>query len=116
MLRLVHAVAFLWSVSTASSFGVIPSNKQSSNPLAFVRRGGQQNPTSSSPLSAAVTSDLVTQENLQVLSVRGRQSIQSLLEHDTDGAQAHVYGSWPAPGTDDEGKQKLAEQVGTAEL
>jgi hypothetical protein len=103
MLRFVQAVAFLWSWSTASSFGV-------ARPKAFVR-GGQQH-----PLSAAVISDVVTEENLQVLSERGRRSLLNLVEHDTDGAQAHVYGSWPAAGVDDEGKKRLAEQVGTCSL
>jgi hypothetical protein len=100
MLRFVQTVAFLWSWSTASSFGVAPGK-------AFVR-GGQQR-----PLSAAVISDLVTEENLQVLSERGRRSLLNLVENDTDGSQSHVYGSWPAAGVDDEGKKRLAEQVGT---
>jgi hypothetical protein len=101
MLRFFQAVAFLWSWSTASSFGVAP-------PKAFVIRGGQQH-----PLSAAVISDQVTEGNLQMLSERGRRSLLNLVEYDTDGAQTHVYGSWPAAGVDDEGKKRLAEQVGT---
>ena len=32
-----------------------------------------------------------------------------------DGSQSHVYGEWPEPGTDDDGKIKLAEQVGIHE-
>ena len=104
MLRLIQAITILWSWSTASSFGVVPLR-------AFVARGGQQQHQHQQSLSAAVTSDLVTEENLQVLSERGRTSLLNLIEHDTDGAQTHVYGNWPAAGVDDEGKKRLAEQV-----
>lgn len=47
-----------------------------------------------------------------MLSDRGRAALLRLMEHDARvGAQPHVYGNWPAPGTDDGGKRRLAEQV-----
>lgn len=113
------AVGVLLSLSTASSFGVQrqPAVTRHSNNLAFSRvpnalvvgRGGTKTPPSS--LSASVSSDLVTEENLKVLSDRGRKAVQNLLAYDADGSQAHVYGGWPDAGVDDNGKQKLAEQV-----
>lgn len=117
-MRFAAAVGFLWSLSTASSFGVHrqPRVARHHNNLAFSRvpnalvvgRGGQQQPSS---LSATVSSGMVTDENLQVLSERGRKALENLLAHDTDGSQAHVYGGWPDAGVEDDGKQKLAEQV-----
>ena len=64
--------------------------------------------------TAAVGSDVVSEENLALLSERGRAAVERLVEHDasTDSsAQSHVYGDWPPPGTDDDGKKRLAEQV-----
>lgn len=58
------------------------------------------------------TTAVVSVENLALLSDRGRQAVENLVQHDAaDGAQQHVYGNWPPPGTDDEGKKRLAEQV-----
>ena len=117
-MRFGAAVGFLWSLSTASSFGVHrqPGVTRYNNNPAFSRvpsalvvgRGGRQQPSS---LSATVSSGLVTDENLKVLSERGRKALENLLAHDADGSQAHVYGGWPDAGLEDEGKQKLAEQV-----
>jgi hypothetical protein len=102
-MRFVAAVGVLLSLSTAASFGVQrqPGVTRRNNNLAFSRlpnalvigRGGQQPPSS---LSATVSSGAITEENLKVLSARGRKA---------------VYGGWPDAGVDDEGKQKLAEQV-----
>ena len=39
--------------------------------------------------------------------------ILSLVEHDVDGFQSHVYADWPEAGTADEDKKRLAEQVRT---
>jgi len=140
-MRFVKAVAFLWSVSSASSFGIqrqsgstattsTGSSRHNDNPLAFATkhrhngaatatgrlpwilesRGGHR--TGETALSASVTSELaVSEENLKALSERGRKAVMNLLEYDTEGSQAHVYGSWPDAGVDDEGKKRLAEQV-----
>ena len=117
-MKFTTAVGLLWSVSTAASFAVHrqPALARRNNKLAFssvpnalvVGRGGDQSKT---VLSATVSSGMVTEENLKVLSERGRKAVENLLAHDTDGAQAHVYGGWPEVGVEDEGKQKLAEQV-----
>lgn len=53
----------------------------------------------------------VTDENLKLLSERGRKAIQTLMEFDQDGSQTHVYGGWPEAGTEDDGKKRLADQV-----
>lgn len=37
--------------------------------------------------------------------------ILSLVEHDVDGFQSHVYADWPEAGTADEEKKRLAEQL-----
>lgn len=50
--------------------------------------------------------------NWELLSARGQAALARLIQADEGiGAQAHVYGDWPAAGTDDDGKQRLAEQV-----
>jgi len=55
---------------------------------------------------------MVSTENLELLSDRGRQALETLVEHDIDGAQQHVYANWPPAGIEDDGKKYLAEQVG----
>lgn len=131
MVKFVKATALLVSLSTAASFGVqSPSSLttpasatscQFSSPatVTFSRRtflprtlvrGGSIGKSSSS-LRASATSDTIAEGNLKILSDRGRKAIQNLIEHDNDGAQTHVYGNWPEPGTDDDGKKKLADQV-----
>jgi len=55
----------------------------------------------------------VSEENLKLLSERGRKAVENLMKFDSShgSAQTHVYGDWPAAGTDDAHKQRLAEQV-----
>ena len=130
-MRFIEAAAFLWSLSTAASFGIqrqpgASRHHQSNSQLAFtpghtsnglpfvIHRGGQsssKSKDSSSALAASVVSDTVTEENLAVLSERGRQAVQNLVDYDKEGSQAHVYGGWPEAGVEDEGKKKLADQV-----
>ena len=51
--------------------------------------------------------------NWELLSARGQAALARLIAADEGkGAQAHVYSDWPAAGTEDEGKKRLAEQVG----
>jgi len=50
--------------------------------------------------------------NLEVLSDRGREAVQKLIDFDQDGSQEHVYGGWPDVGTQDDDKRRLGEQVG----
>jgi hypothetical protein len=63
--------------------------------------------------SISTVEDFISTDNLALLSERGRTAIERLIQHDIEheGAQMHVYSKWPEPGTDDEGKRKLAEQV-----
>jgi hypothetical protein len=111
------AVAWLLLNASASSFGTQSASSlasrtkttfvpRSATSLSFVRGGG----TSSTALSAAVA-EATSAANLEVLSERGRLAVLKLIESDVDGSQRHVYGNWPEPGTQDEDKQRLAEQV-----
>ncbi|KAL3943863.1 MAG: hypothetical protein SGBAC_002065 [Bacillariaceae sp.] len=54
---------------------------------------------------------MVSTENLEVLSERGRAAVQSLIDDDVNSSQSHVYGDWPEPGTQDEDKKRLSEQL-----
>jgi hypothetical protein len=134
-MRLAIAVSFLLLWSTASSFGTPAKNQSdrsswrattrlshssllgftSSRPFAsFGLRGGGTPSTLTSALhlsSSSTSSDRLTDENLALLSPRGRNALERLVEYDTDGAQQHVYGHWPPPGLHDSDKQRLAEQV-----
>lgn len=51
---------------------------------------------------------MVSTDNLNLLSERGRNICKKLQE---DESQSHVFGGWPPPGTDDDNKIRLAEQV-----
>jgi hypothetical protein len=48
-------------------------------------------------------------DNLALLSKRGRRNAIQLLQQDE--AQQHVVANWPPPGTQDDGKIRLAQQV-----
>jgi hypothetical protein len=51
-------------------------------------------------------------ENYQLLSDRGKIAIQNLIRYDSEYQdQVHLYQNWPSPGTDDENKIRLCEQV-----
>ena len=62
-------------------------------------------------LSASLQTTAVAPENLSLLTERGRQALERLVAYDEDGSQQHVYADWPAAGTQDAEKQRLAEQV-----
>jgi hypothetical protein len=67
--------------------------------------------------SQIAPSEMVSVENLSLLSDRGRGAVQRLVEYDADRSdQAHVYGNWPPPGIDDNNKRRLAEQVRSCDL
>jgi len=123
------------SSSSTSSFArhVLPNNRYPDtrtnqprrcflHPRGGGRSGSSRLPSTASSSSAAsadvssASASAVSEENLAVLSDRGRSAIERLVEYDTNaegggGAQRHVYGDWPPPGTDDEGKRRLADQV-----
>lgn len=88
------------TLSTSSCRGVLPS---------FVARGGGRPTTHLAASTAAAPA--VSSENLALLSERGRQTLESLMQADPEGHQAHVYSDWPAPGVDDENKKRLADQL-----
>jgi hypothetical protein len=102
----VASVGWLFlQLSTASSFGTHSPFGLSS----FSSSRGS--PLEAAPTSVATTA-IVSAENLALLTPRGRQAIENLIQFDqSDGAQLHVYANWPEAGTEDEGKQRLAEQV-----
>jgi UDP-sugar pyrophosphorylase len=93
-MKLVLAVLLL---NTASSFGT--------KPFGGFRGGSHLQATS------ATSSAVISSENLALLSERGRAALENLIQCDVDGAQQHVYGDWPSPGTDDDGKKRLGEQL-----
>ena len=97
------------SSSSSSSVSRIPFISGGATTSTFgtrLKSSVDSTATTSSAVPAAVTS-----ENLELLSERGRKVILSLIEHDVDGFQKHVYGDWPESGIEDEGKKLLAEQV-----
>lgn len=50
--------------------------------------------------------------NLELLSARGKAALDHLKAYDKDlREQTHVYENWPPPGTSDEEKIALCEQV-----
>jgi len=116
-MRLSCAAGLLLLLTTASAFGTVQPNyhslavssrahSTSTCSPAFVRGGSNK---SSSQLHASTLDDtVVSTENLSLLSERGQRAIKIL---ESDEAQRHVVADWPAPGTDDEGKIRLAEQV-----
>jgi hypothetical protein len=81
--------------------------------------------TTTTTSTTTTISDGVSVENFALLSSRGRAAIQRLIQYDQNSssddnsssngqqqpAQTHVYGAWPPPGIDDDGKRRLAEQV-----
>mmetsp|Transcript_5001 Transcript_5001/g.7584 ORF Transcript_5001/g.7584 Transcript_5001/m.7584 type:complete len:706 (+) Transcript_5001:201-2318(+) len=130
-MKLATAATALLLWSSASAFGIAESGKINSSVnsgtfhkqhhQAFLTknqststniwkntRGGAS--SSSSLNSAAVSSSAVSTANLDLLSERGRTSIEKLIAND-DGSQAHVYSDWPEAGVQDEGKISLAEQL-----
>jgi hypothetical protein len=100
---------------SVSSFGR-SSFTTSYKRLPFISGGSHS--SESKLLSSVGTSSAsevgVSSGNLELLSERGRKAILRLIEEDTDGAQRHVYGDWPEPGHEDEGKIQLADQVRTS--
>lgn len=112
-MRVICAAGLLILSTTASAFGTVQPNFSvskahvSHRSPAFVRGG-----TSSSPPSQLQASTLdetiVSTENLSLLSERGQRVIRML---QNDEAQRHVVADWPPPGTEDENKIRLAEQV-----
>jgi len=98
------------------------SAAQGKSSIAFLSasvtaRGGARAPTSISATAEGTTMEAkvaehISQDNWDLLSERGQTSLANLIKSDADvGAQTHVYANWPEIGTDDEGKQQLADQV-----
>lgn len=111
------AMAFASSPSSSSSssnrrfvWGCRPSRETASALTNTAAAGGADAATTTTTTADAPMA--VSPENMALLSERGRLALQSLVQYDADtGAQAHVYGSWPEAGTDDDHKRRLAEQV-----
>jgi len=58
--------------------------------------------------------DVVSKENLALLSERGRLSLLRFIQNDNElfqQANLHVYSGWPEAGIEDEGKVRLTEQM-----
>ena len=100
-MSLLHSLLLLtiWLPHSSTAFA---NNK----PWGVLGRSSTARSASTSTTTSVVSA--VSDENLALLSARGRKVIQAL--QDFPG-QAHVLADWPAPGTEDEGKRRLAEQV-----
>ena len=113
--------------------------QHSTNPFLLQRthRGGSQDPTALSMTIDATSTTTTTdddavlqsmeraglsRENYQLLSERGQVAIRNLIQYDDNSSmmgvgndhhphQNHVYQNWPPPGTQDEDKIRLTEQV-----
>lgn len=115
-LLLLNASASSFAANSPKNIhrGSSSSSSSSVSRIPFVS-GGAATSTFGTRLNSSVDSATpaaaVTSENLELLSERGRKTILSLIEHDVDGIQKHVYGDWPESGIEDEGKKLLAEQV-----
>ena len=119
----LSTVFWLLLNTSASSFGTkSPSSSLRSLPFtatttaktAFLtQRGGGDDKFAlkASEVETASSGSKLSDANLDLLSERGKQAVLNLIEHDVDGAQSHVYGDWPEPGTQDDDKIRLAEQV-----
>jgi UDP-sugar pyrophosphorylase len=116
-LLLLNASASSFGAHSPKSIHRESSRSWSSTGLTFVSGGAVGNTFGTAKLKASVESDAtctntaISLENLELLSERGKNAILSLIQHDVDGAQEHVYGDWPEAGVEDEGKKLLAEQV-----
>ena len=61
---------------------------------------------------SALVLKYISMENWSLLSSRGKNALQNLMENDEGyGAQEHVYANWPEVGVEDDGKVQLSEQV-----
>jgi len=128
------APALLFLVASASGFGSYPvafgnalsakattQNKVFSiNKVLNPRGGAIVDHFSSTHVASAtmtetgeveVVTNFVSEENLSLLSPRGKAALINLIQGDIDNAQAHVYADWPTIGTNDEEKIKLCEQL-----
>eukprot|EP00566_Odontella_aurita_P007124 CAMPEP_0113539968 /NCGR_PEP_ID=MMETSP0015_2-20120614/8219_1 /TAXON_ID=2838 /ORGANISM="Odontella" /LENGTH=741 /DNA_ID=CAMNT_0000439719 /DNA_START=323 /DNA_END=2548 /DNA_ORIENTATION=- /assembly_acc=CAM_ASM_000160 len=87
------------------------SSSSSSSALSSTAEDTAASSSSSIPPSS-VSSAGISDGNWSLLSTRARSALLSLIESDEGrGAQRHVYGDWPEPGTEDEGKVRLGEQL-----
>jgi len=125
--QFTSAFTLLLLNASASSFGANSPKKIHqgssfrSTGIAFVSGGSVTSNNSfastNTKLKSSGSSDAtcinasISSENLELLSERGKNAILSLIEHDVDGDQAHVYGDWPDAGAEDEGKKLLADQL-----
>jgi hypothetical protein len=115
-LFLIEASVSSFGTSTFAKNRCVPTSAATTlaSEMPFVTRGGS---SQSTRLSASVGSTSTTQHplisegNLELLSERGRDVVLRLIEADTEGDQRHVYGEWPVAGVEDEGKQRLVDQV-----
>ena len=91
----------------------VVSSKTKHNHLATPKATSSSPATDATILPSTTTApEAITPDNWALLSERGRAALLNLMKHDaTRQAQTHVYGNWPDAGTDDDGKQRLAEQV-----
>jgi len=91
---------------------------------AFLPRGGSQDAsatgighassTSLAASSAVEALEVISADNWNLLSDRGKEALSTLIEYDSSSGhngQKHVYGDWPEAGVEDEEKKLLADQI-----
>jgi hypothetical protein len=80
---------------------------------AIVSRGGSQLSGTALESDVGPSLGVVSAENWDLLSDRGKAALSRLILYDVANghAQKHVYGDWPEKGTEDEEKRGIAEQV-----
>ena len=117
----LSTVFWLLLNTSASSFGTkSPSSSLRGLPFTstpctkttfLTHRGGHDKTILKASEVETASGSKLSDANLDLLSERGKKAVLNLIEHDVDGAQQHVYGGWPEPGTQDDDKRRLAEQV-----
>ena len=105
-MKLSCTASLLLVLNTASAFGT-PSDYWRRHSFSFTFFRGS--PTTFSSLKASTLDNtIISTDNLNLLSERGRNICKQLQQEES---QRHVFGDWPPPGTDDDNKIRLAEQV-----
>lgn len=78
-----------------------------------ISRGGSQLSSTAIEPDIGPSLGVITAENWELLSERGKAALSRLILYDVSNghAQKHVYADWPEKGTDDDEKRGIAEQV-----
>lgn len=112
MRRTFDCLLIAMLLHAASAFGMpsLPrSNVCASTGDHATRKVSPLAASSSTTAATSTVTHTMDPANWELLSDRGRAALERIMEETLQ--QSHVYGDWPPPGTDDDGKRRLAEQV-----